>query len=73
VTLDRDYGPYRKGQHWADPDVEHAASYMKRLVREPALTREIGERARRTMTTTYSPGAIGERYKARLRRLKFLD
>lgn len=73
VTLERDHGPYRKGQRWADPDVEHAASYMQKLVREPAFAREIGERARRTMTTTYSPLAVGERYRARLKRLKFLD
>ena len=29
--LEYDIGPYKKGQCWADPDLEQAAEYMKRL------------------------------------------
>jgi glycosyltransferase involved in cell wall biosynthesis len=66
VTLERDYGPYARGQVWADADVEHAAWYMKQLADDRAFSARIGARARHTMATTYSPRAIGERYKRRL-------
>jgi hypothetical protein len=46
---------------------------MRKLVDEPAYARGLGDRARSTMHTVYSPAAIGERYKARLKRLKVLD
>ncbi len=29
VELEKDYGSYKKGNFWAEPDVEHAASLMK--------------------------------------------
>ncbi|HVU02426.1 MAG TPA: glycosyltransferase [Polyangiaceae bacterium] len=67
VELTRDHGPYAKGQRWADPDVEHAAFHMKKLVSDPAHARRIGARARELMLTEHSPRAIGALYRARLR------
>lgn len=32
IELTRDLGPFKKGQRWADADIEQAADYMKRLV-----------------------------------------
>ena len=29
VELERDYGPYGKGNVWAEPDVERAAQLMR--------------------------------------------
>jgi glycosyltransferase involved in cell wall biosynthesis len=29
VELDRDYGPYEKGNEWAEPDINHAAELMR--------------------------------------------
>jgi len=29
VELEKDYGPYKKGNFWADPDVDHATFLMK--------------------------------------------
>jgi glycosyltransferase involved in cell wall biosynthesis len=31
VELDRDHPPYRKGTHWAQPDVAHAAELMRHV------------------------------------------
>jgi len=31
VELDKDHGPYRKGNWWADPDLDHAAAQMRRV------------------------------------------
>lgn len=66
VTLDRNHGPYAKGQAWADPDTEHAAWWMQRLHGDAALVRTIGAAARATIETELSPTVIGARYRRRL-------
>jgi glycosyltransferase involved in cell wall biosynthesis len=58
--------PHHEGQVWADPDIEQAASYMRRLVDEPAYGRELGRRARRRLTSEFSPSHAGRRMKDRL-------
>jgi glycosyltransferase involved in cell wall biosynthesis len=70
VELDRDHGPYKKGQKWADPDVDHAAWHMRSLAARPELAASIGAEARATMLSDYSPRAIGLRYRARLERIR---
>jgi glycosyltransferase involved in cell wall biosynthesis len=66
ITLDRNHGPYAKGQTWAAPDLDHAAEWMRRLYREPALAKTLGAAARATIETRFSPAAIGARYRRRL-------
>ncbi len=66
VTLDRNHGPYSKGQHWADPDIAHAADWMRRLHADPALCARLGAAARATIEEKFSPEAIGTRYRRRL-------
>lgn len=46
VELKEDLGLFKKGNHWADPDVEHAASYMKELYEKPELYQRIAEDAK---------------------------
>ena len=60
VTLDRDFGPYAAGQHWAEPDLDHAAWWMKRLRDDPAVGIELGGRASETIRTDFSPLRVGE-------------
>jgi glycosyltransferase involved in cell wall biosynthesis len=61
-------GEYLEGQNqfWADPDIDHAARVLVRLVDDPAFARSTGERARNHMRMNYSDVAIGKRYRARL-------
>ena len=66
VTLDRDHGPYAKGQIWAEPDLDHAAEWMNRLFADQALARSLGAAARTTIEERFSPAVIGARYKRRL-------
>ena len=66
IRLDQDFGPYRQGNHWADPDLDHAASYMRRLVDDDAFRRQIGARAMATIAAGYSYEVIGQRYRQRL-------
>jgi glycosyltransferase involved in cell wall biosynthesis len=66
VKLERHHGPYAKGQVWAEPDVSHAADWMKRLFNDRGLARQLGTAARATIEEKYSPAAIGARYRQRL-------
>jgi glycosyltransferase involved in cell wall biosynthesis len=61
-------GEYLEGQNqfWADPDIDHAARILVRLVDDPAFARATGERAHDHMRMNYSDIAIGKRYRARL-------
>jgi glycosyltransferase involved in cell wall biosynthesis len=62
--------PHAEGQVWAEPDIEQASEAMGRLVDEPTLGREIGERASRRIRTYFSYRAAGLRYGARLRQIR---
>lgn len=64
--LERNFGPYGKGQVWAEADVDHAAHWMRRLVDEPGFASTLGQAAQTTIETRFSPAAIGARYRRRL-------
>jgi glycosyltransferase involved in cell wall biosynthesis len=66
LPIEKNHGPYGKGQSWADPDINHAAHWMRRLHEDRAWAAELGGRARHTMETRFSPSAIGARYCQRL-------
>ncbi|WP_415908525.1 glycosyltransferase family 4 protein [Oleiharenicola sp. Vm1] len=66
VSLDRNHGPYAKGQIWAEPDVAHAAEWMQRLFADRALAARLGTAGQRTIEAQFSPAAIGARYRRRL-------
>jgi glycosyltransferase involved in cell wall biosynthesis len=66
----RDVGPdeypFGDGQWWADPDIEHAASCMRRLTRSPELGAGLAERARRLVASRHAPIRVGPLYADRL-------
>lgn len=66
VKLERDYGPYHKGQLWADPDIEHAAWYMRQLVDDAAWRRRIAAQGQHTITTEYAPATVGRLIRERM-------
>jgi len=66
VELDRDFGPYQKGMHWAEPSIEHAAEHIRWCVQTPHAAAALGERARKTISNSYSPEAAGQRMRERI-------
>ncbi len=66
VTLERDYGPYSRGQVWAEPDLDHAADWMRRLAGDPELAARLGAAGLRTVEERFAPAVIGARYRRRL-------
>ncbi len=66
VTLDRNVGPYARGQIWADPDPADAANWMKKIHRDPELRARLGAAAQATIERRFAPAVIGTRYRRRL-------
>ena len=70
IPLERDYGIYRQGNFWADPD-EHEASRRMRLVYENAeIAGRKGMFAQRDIMNKLSPDAIGRLVIKNLRRVR---
>jgi glycosyltransferase involved in cell wall biosynthesis len=66
VALDRNYGTYPAGQHWAEPDVDHASHLLRRVFEDEVFRSKIGVRGRETIRSQFSPEAAGQRYRQRL-------
>ena len=66
VPLERDLGPYRKGQLWAEPDVASAAQAMRQVAASPELRARLGERGLRTVAAELSPKALAPLVATRL-------
>jgi glycosyltransferase involved in cell wall biosynthesis len=64
--------PFAAGQKWADPDIDHAVWFMKRLINEPHYAQTIGQHAENYIKTYHSPSAVGAKYRARLAALKMV-
>jgi glycosyltransferase involved in cell wall biosynthesis len=55
VEIERDAGPYEKGNLWAEPDARHAAELMRRVFENRDAAAEIGRRAAQDVRKTLSP------------------
>ena len=49
VPVEHGEGVYPKEARWADPDLDQAADWMRRLAADPALCRRLGDAARARM------------------------
>jgi glycosyltransferase involved in cell wall biosynthesis len=65
AELKKDYGPYEKGNVWAEPDIEHAAELMRWVYDNPDKAGTMGKRAssdiRQYMNPTLASQGIRER------------
>jgi len=67
VELKRNYGPYQKGQNWADPKIEHAAEQMRRIKNDPELGARLGAKAAEVIRDRFAPKTIAQLYEKRLK------
>ena len=65
-------GPYRASDHWADPDLDHAAELMRRTFSERDEARERGARGAAEVRSAHSAEAVGKRMDERLTRIRRL-
>jgi glycosyltransferase involved in cell wall biosynthesis len=70
VKLERDYGPYKAGQVWAEPDIEEAAHWMEKVAGDPDLARAVGKRGQQTIQDDFSPRVVGDLIQKRLAQIK---
>lgn len=66
IQLNYDHGPYKAYQYWANPDVEHACYYMRRLCEDKNFYKEISSKGEEHIKQNYSPRAVGDMIKQRL-------
>lgn len=52
--------PHGEGSCWAEPDIEHAAEWMRRLVGDPALATRIGRKAAEDVRTKLSSRSVAD-------------
>lgn len=69
VELTEDYGPYTKGNVWADPDLDHAAGQMRLVYDNRDAAARIGRRAAEDMKTHRCPTVAGREIRERLSRI----
>ncbi|MFC4599703.1 glycosyltransferase [Cohnella hongkongensis] len=67
VSVGDDYGPYQAYQRWAEPDISHAAKYMKRLVEDSVYYKQIAVEGERYIKSELSPYAVGKLIEKRMR------
>ena len=60
-------GPYKKGNYWADPDIDHAAEFMKHVFEDRRMAQEVGMKASDYIKNNFSPEAAGRFLQERLR------
>jgi glycosyltransferase involved in cell wall biosynthesis len=66
VKLEKDIGPYKTGQVWADPNIKDAAEKMLCISRDEELASEIGSNAKGFIKANYSPKVTGIEINKRL-------
>jgi len=69
IELEEDYGPYKKGGVWADPDLDHAAAQMRRVFENPDKAARIGRQAALDMQRMYSGEVIAQKVINRLNKI----
>ena len=73
VPLTRDYGPYMRGNVWADPDVAQAAQFIRQVALDRTAAADKGRLARRDIEATRTPALTGAAMRARLDALRASD
>ncbi|MEM1171066.1 MAG: glycosyltransferase [Cyanobacteria bacterium P01_H01_bin.35] len=66
VEISDNYGPYKQGDIWANPNIEHCANLMKYVFNNYRQAEKIGLKASQDIKLLLSPETIGKKIKTRL-------
>ncbi|OCR02796.1 glycosyl transferase family 2 [Oscillatoriales cyanobacterium USR001] len=66
TELTADFGPYKKGNFWANPDIEHAAYLMQYAFNHREQTQQIGARGGEEIKALLNPQVMGNKIRKRL-------
>jgi glycosyltransferase involved in cell wall biosynthesis len=64
---------YYKGQVWADPNLDQAARYMRRLVKDDTYRNTLAKAGCSYIKTNHNSEAVGKAYRSRLIELGLLS
>jgi len=67
IELTHTFGPYQKGQIWAEPNNDHAAEQMAKIKNDADLAKRLGTKAKEIIKQRFSPKAVGNLYEQRLK------
>jgi glycosyltransferase involved in cell wall biosynthesis len=70
IELERDYGPYCKGNVWAQPNVDHAADLMRYVLNNREEAKRRAQLAAQDIDMLFGPQAISKKI---IRRLEHLE
>ena len=65
--------PLSKNQVWADPNLDQAASYMRRLVEDDTYRNTIAKAGYSFVKANHNSETVGKNYRSRLIELELLD
>jgi glycosyltransferase involved in cell wall biosynthesis len=68
VELEKDYGPYKKGCVWAEPDLEHAIELMRYVHEKREAAGSVAAEGRKRVFDKLHPSVVGALMKDRLLR-----
>ena len=66
VAIADNYGPYKQGDIWANPNIEHCANLMKYVFNNSDQVQKIGLKAAEDIKLLLSPETMGKKIKTRL-------
>ncbi|MEG4807419.1 glycosyltransferase [Microcoleus sp. F8-D3] len=66
IPIEKDCGPYKKGNMWAEPDKEHAADLMRHVFNNYREAQQVGRIAAEEIKTLLTPQVVGRKIKNRL-------
>ncbi|NET19934.1 MULTISPECIES: glycosyltransferase [unclassified Okeania] len=66
VAIADNYGPYKQGDIWANPNIEHCANLMKYVFNNSDQAKKIGLKAAEDIKSLLSPEIMGKKIKTRL-------
>lgn len=66
ISIEEDFGPYKKGQIWAEPNIAQAGQAMIILANDRERSSAMGRKARATIEAEFSPKVVGDMMRKRL-------
>jgi glycosyltransferase involved in cell wall biosynthesis len=69
IEIQRDWGPYKKGKIWADPDLDHAAELMRHVYEHRESAALVAEKGRQDVVSKLHPKVVGEMIRNHLQRV----
>lgn len=69
AEIGADYGAYKRGNYWAEPDIEEAARLMRYVFENKETGKAVGEKGREYINKFYSPSFAGNVYSQRFNKI----